>query len=120
MDMCVVDITSLTNPCITRSRGKEAALKLASYIDNCHVAIDLRNAELVSLSYLDELICYYLDSVNKGNIIFISNKNIDSKLSKIAAVRSVNIHCCNSRNKEYVVPAECYLPPTPIFDVSKS
>lgn len=120
MDTYVVDITNLTNPCITRSRGKEAALKLSSYIDKYHVAIDLRNAELVSLSYLDELICHYLDSVNKGNIIFISNKNIDSKLSKIAAVRSVTIHCRNSQNKEYVVPADYYLPPTPIFANSKS
>ena len=120
MDMYVVDITSLTNPCITRSRGREAALKLSSYVDIYHVVIDLCNAELVSLSYLDELICYYLDSVNKGNIIFISNKNTDSKLSRIAAVRAATIHCRNSQNKEYIVPAECYLPPTPILADSKS
>lgn len=123
MEKCVIDITSLTNPCVTRSRGREAALRLSPYIDNadsCRVEVDLRNAELVSLSYLDELVCYHLDSVNKGNVIFVSNKDIDGRLSKIAAVRSVTIHCRNSQNKEYVVPSECYSGPTPIFAVSKS
>jgi len=120
MDTHVVDITSLTNPCITRSRGREAALKLSPYIDKYRVAIDLRNAELVSLSYLDELICHYLDAVDSGNIVFISNKDIDSKLSKIATVRSITIHCRNARNKEYIAPTDSYLPPTFIFTNTKS
>lgn len=123
MEKRVIDITSVTNPCVTRSRGKEAALSLSSYIDDaesCRVEIDLRNAELVSLSYLDELVCHYLDSVNKGNVIFISNRDIDGRLSRIAAVRSVTIHCRNSQNREYVVPSACHSGPTPIFAASKS
>lgn len=120
MNKCIVDVTKLTNLCITRNRGKEAALKLSSYIDNCQVELDLRNAELVSLSFLDELVCHYLDFVNKGTISFITNdKQIDSKLSEIATVRSVTIRCRNSQNKKYVVSTKRFLSPIPTFVESK-
>jgi len=122
MEKRVIDITSVTNRCVTRSKGRQAALRLSSYIDDariCRLEIDLRNAELVSLSYLDELVCHYLDSVNKGNVVFISNRDIDRRLSRIAAVRSVTIHCRNSQNRRYVVPSACHSAPTPVFAASK-
>ena len=120
MNTCVVDVTKLTAPCITRNRGREAANKLSSCLNNCSIELDLRKAELVSLSFLDELICQYLILVNKGEIKFITDdKHTENRLSRISAVRSITIYCKGSNHKEYIVQAEHYTAPTPIFSTSK-
>ena len=120
MNTCVVDVTKLTAPCITRNRGREAAIKLSSCLNNCIIELDLRNAELVSLSFLDELICQHQVLVNKGEIKFITDdKYTENKLSRISAVRSITIYCHDSHHIEYIVPAEHYTAPIPTFSTSK-
>ena len=121
MNIKVIDITVLTNLCITRSRGKEAATKLSRLLNNNHIEIDLSKAELVSLSFLDELVCSYRDAVDKGIITFItSDKNTETKLSRISTVRSISIHCRGIENSIYfTVPIEKYLMPDPVFSNSK-
>ena len=119
MHNSVINITELSNPCITRNRGKEAATKLAKYLDR-FIEIDLNRAELVSLSFLDELICHYIKLVNNGNISFSTNdKNTELKLAKIASVRSVTIHCSNSQQKGYIVSPVREEMPTPVLANSK-
>lgn len=121
MRRCVVDITELTNPCITRNRGKEAAEKLSNYVGSCLVDINLNNADVISLSFLDELIHHYTKAVDNGHITFsTTNKSVEAKLSRIAAVRSVTIHCRGLNRKEYIIPTRQYDMPTPVFMHSKT
>ena len=122
MNKYVIDINELTKMCVTRHRGKEAAEELSKYLDKPTVEIDLRGTELVSLSFLDELICHYLVFVNDGKIKFINNdKSTENKLSRIAAVRSIKAYCHRSQHAPFhAVVAEEYAAPTPMFLVSKT
>ena len=89
----IINIERLAHPCITRERGKEAALKLLKHINNDRVVIDLNNVEMISFSFLDELVFWLAGSANMRNIIFrLDDQIVHDKLARIVAIRKVLLY----------------------------
>lgn len=101
-----ISIKKLSDPSITRSRGKKAADKLVDYIKQGNIDIDLNTTDVVSLSFLDELICHFNDEVNRGKIVFITDDNFTrDKLSLISGTRNLAIHYRSKRETDaHLVP----------------
>ena len=106
---------------MTRIRGREAASKIVSYIKTGDVIVDLSKADLVSLSFLDELIGQLADSVEQGKIKFCTNdRNTRLRLSTIAYVRSLSILCATDCENAYKpVPKKHIQMPVAEFAPSK-
>ena len=87
-----LNIKELSYPCVLRKRGFEASVELLKYTDT-EIEIDLRDVEVISLSFLDEFI-YRINLANKlGLVVFkICNEAIKEKLERISAIRSVSIN----------------------------
>lgn len=88
-----IHIEDLSSPCVMRSSGQKAAHKLEEYLGARECAeIDLDNVEIVSMSFLDELIHHLHESTNLDKVIFrVSDSAIKDKLERIAQIRSVKI-----------------------------
>ena len=88
-----IRIEDLSLSCIMRSSGQEAARKLEECFGITeHIEIDLNNVEIVSMSFLDELIYRLYESTNLDKVIFrVCDVFIKDKLERIAQIRSVRI-----------------------------
>ena len=117
----IINIKDLSYPCVTRARAKEASDKLEGNLDSGVLEIDLRDVDIISMSFLDELIVRFLIPVSTGQIIFkINNDLVKDRLSRIAGFRSVAIYYqCDSR-KILKVTAKPFHMPTPIYEPVKN
>lgn len=100
-----IRIEELSSPCVMRTRGQEAAHNLEEYLGVAqYIEIDLGNVEIVSMSFLDELIYRLHESTNLGKVIFrVGDSVIKDKLERIAQIRSVKIRCRSAEGKVNVV-----------------
>lgn len=101
-----IHIEQIEQPCITRHRGHKAFFKLQKFLETETVEIDFRSCEIVSLSFLDELVTHISESFDLEKVIFIvPNRAIEDKLARIAGLRNVTILCClGTENTHRVEP----------------
>lgn len=93
-------INDLSYPCVTRARGKEAALKLLNNVKNSPTILDLNDAEFLSFSFLDELVFWLAASANIHNVVFsFDDQKIKEKLERVAAIRGAEIIYQTSKQK---------------------
>ena len=87
-----VSITELAPATITRSRGHEAYRKLQDYLAGEAVEIDLSGAELLSMSFLDEIVSKLLESRQLDRVTFLAaDPSAQQKLARIAGIRNTSI-----------------------------
>ena len=87
-------IERIVQPCFTRDRGRETFNKLLKYLIATTVEIDFSNCEMVSLSFLDELIVQINQHFKLSNVVFrVPDKFIEDKLARISGFRRVTIYC---------------------------
>ena len=88
-----VAITELTEPCLTRKRGKLAAQELLSRDNGREVRLILNGAEFLSLSFLDELVRQLDDAGLLGRLTFETTRGEHlEKLGRVRDVRGVDIY----------------------------
>lgn len=94
MEAKIVYIKDLCPSCINRWKAKEAASRLIGYVQNAKpLVIDLGHIEILSFSFLDELIFWLAASANMRNVIFrIDNATLKDKLARIVAIRNVDLY----------------------------
>lgn len=94
------DIRELSYPCVLRKRGLEASNELMKRMKRVSdVEIDLRNVEILSLSFLDELIFRTYVSGKLESVVFkVHDKDMEKKLEQISAIRSISIKYHLSNN----------------------
>jgi hypothetical protein len=86
-----ISINQLASSLITRSRGLEAYHALCRYINAGRIELDLNTGDLISLSFLDEIILRLRAGDQLDRIIFlIGNLSVHEKLRQIASVRRVS------------------------------
>ena len=91
MEANLIDIKDLCSSCMTRVRGRETASKLIEYVQNDKsLIINLNNVDILSFSFLDELIFWLAASANMRNVIFrVDSEIVQDKLARIVAIRDV-------------------------------
>lgn len=87
-----IDISQLAFPCVTRVRGEEAFEKLQSHIGADQIEVDFTGVEMVSFSFLDGFITNLMKIGKEKNIVFITNRQIERKLVRIAGIRNATIY----------------------------
>ena len=87
-----LSVKELSYPCVLRKRGFEASVELLKCTD-AEIEIDLHDVEVISLSFLDELI-YRINLANKlESVVFkIYDEIMKEKLERISEIRSVSIN----------------------------
>lgn len=86
-----VSINRLPSPFITRGRAKEAYHGLRDHIAAGPIELDLNTADLISLSFLDEIILRLKEADQLDKVIFLAtNQHVQDKLKQIASVRNVS------------------------------
>jgi hypothetical protein len=102
----IVQLKDLTPSAVSRSRGNEAYHKIMQHLDaEDSMEIDLRGQDLISISFLDEVVIK-LQSVNlldKVTFIFVAD-DIHQRLAQIAAIRSAQIfYKCSEEEDRRIV-----------------
>lgn len=88
-----IRVTQLSSRCITRSRGQNAGRKLQRYLEAGPVEIDLDGVEMLSMSFLDGLICHFIEHGNEELVTFrVSDPAVKNKLARLAAIRCVTLY----------------------------
>lgn len=88
-----IDVQKFAKSTVTRARGNEAFAKLEKMLGDSSsdtVMIDLRKAELVSLSFLDSIITNIKKNENLKNAAFcfmVKTEDVLKKLRKVITMR---------------------------------
>ena len=99
-----VHVKDLAYPCVTRQRGHEASIKLAEYLSVDSVEVDLRDVDLLSMSFLDELIYRNSQSGDKDKLVFlVDDCRGERKLARVADIRSTTVVCKFSSGQVKVI-----------------
>jgi hypothetical protein len=115
-----IHITELCSPCIMRWRGQQAYDKLEKYLALGHVEVDLDGAELLSMSFLDELVSKLVASNSLDKVTFVVNEPVvRDKLARIAGIRAISLFCRSSKQVTCRVRAKRNVSPAPVFTASK-
>ena len=86
-------IAELTKPCLTRRRGGMAAEALLSRDDGSAIHLLLGEAELLSLSFLDELVQQLEEACVLERLTFETTRSEHiEKLGRIRDIREVEIY----------------------------
>jgi len=104
--MRCMHITELSSVCSTRKRGLEAWENLKRHLDTDSIEIDLGNVDIVSFSFLDELIRQIVaGQVDPQRIIFkVSDPAVRDKLEREAAIRCVFLQYWSDGKLNQIVP----------------
>ena len=114
-------IERLVQPCITRNRGKEAFNKMQEYLIAASVEIDFSNCEMVSLSFLDELIIQIHRNFKLSNVVFrVPNQLIEDRLARISGFRRVTIYSRINNKAIHEVTPQLPIPEKANFVSSKA
>lgn len=88
-----IHISDLSKICVTRKRGQEAISKLKPYLKSGIVEIDLDSTEVVSTSFLDELILRLVKMASIEKVVFkCSTSILEDKLARISGIRNTKIN----------------------------
>jgi len=99
-------VTDLSSVCSTRKRGLEAWENLKRHLGADSIEIDLGNVDIVSFSFLDELIRQIVaGKVDPRGIIFkASDPAVMDKLERVAAIRHVSFQSRSDGQLSQIVP----------------
>jgi len=100
-------ISDFTPLCTTRSRAKEASAKLIKKLQlNSGVEIDIGCCEIVSVSFLDELLTNLQSILPENKIVFrINDQALEDKLALVSGMKSIDIfYRINDEKVRKVVP----------------
>lgn len=99
-----INITDLTQSCLTRPRAKDATYAILKQMKNAPLYINLREAELISMSFLDDLIFSLAASANVRNVVFqTDDPAVLEKLARIASIRYVEIRYQDENNEVQIL-----------------
>jgi len=99
-----LNITDLTHSCLTRPRAKEAVYEILKQMNNAPLYINLKEAELISMSFLDDLIFYLAASANVRNVVFqTDDSTVLEKLARIASIRYIKIRYQYENNEVQIL-----------------
>jgi hypothetical protein len=88
-----LSIKELSTSTVTRTKGNEAYRNLTGHLASTdRLWIDLRNHELISFSFLDQLIFRLEDSQVLQKVTFITSDTSYERLAQIAALRKATIY----------------------------
>jgi len=89
----LISIKELSPSTVTRSRGSEAYTELLDYLKSGEpVEIDLRGQELISMSFLDEMVIKLSSAGLLDKVTFlVTNETIYQRLAQVAAIRCARI-----------------------------
>jgi len=118
----VFNVRELSYPCVLRRRGLDASKKLVKRISTAKdVEVDLHNVEIISLSFLDELIFRtYLSGKLESVVFRVHDRSIEEKLERISAIRALNIKYRFNDNDIRKAALRGVVKHTPSFAESKS
>ncbi len=121
MEIKAININKLARPCITRDKAKDAISNLRKYVNDKQVVIDTNSVELISLSFLDELVFWIVRSGLMRRVIFrVDDPIIYDKLAHIVAFRQVVILCQSKDNEVHEVIPKASTSYNPKFIPNKS
>lgn len=88
-----IHISELSKICATRRRGQEASSRLEPYLKSGMVEIDLDDVEVISTSFLDELILHLVNIGSIEKVVFkCSTSILEDKLARISGIRNTKIN----------------------------
>jgi len=88
-----IHISELSKICATRKRAQEASSRLQPYLKSGVVEIDLDSVEILSTSFLDELILQLMKADGMEKVIFkCSTSIIEDKLARISGIRDAKVY----------------------------
>ncbi|HEY1267846.1 MAG TPA: hypothetical protein VGH16_11365 [Candidatus Binatia bacterium] len=106
----IVPVLQLSSSAVTRPRGREAFTRLVGYLDDYEsVQIDLRSTELISSSFLDEVVLSLKAMDVLDRVVFlVTDLAVRQRLANIAAVRDAQIFYRTHEKspKEIILPHE--------------
>lgn len=101
-----IHINDLSQPTLTRRRGHEAYNALKPLLSKSQVKVDLRNVDMISMSFLDGLVANLLDSETAQDVTFVvSDSRVLQKLSRIVAIRNARLYFSASGGRKRRIPA---------------
>jgi hypothetical protein len=89
----IIPINKLSPSTVTRSRGNEAYRKVVEYLKTGEsLVIDLRGQELISISFLDEVVIKLQSAqlLDKVAFLFVAD-DTHQRLAQVAALRKAQI-----------------------------
>ena len=102
-----VKIQDLSPVCVTRRRGADAFEALMKLDDGSNIEIDLNGTEMLSLSFLDELIYRLHQKLASERVAFVtSSPNHLAKLGRISGYRKIAVRRVVNGTPENVPPTE--------------
>ena len=89
-----VSMKQLCSACGTRDKGREVAEKIREQVNAPPIEVDLSDSQMISVSFLDEVVCELEPHVSSGDIVFrVADTDIERKLQRVAGIRDKNISC---------------------------
>ncbi len=94
-----IHVNQLSQHFITRKRGLEAYKKLYRHLNLGPIVLNLNDVDMISYSFLDEIILMASKTSKLDKIVFCANSNaLTDKLARISGVRNYHINIVTSNN----------------------
>lgn len=97
----LIPVTNLSPSTTTRPRGNQAYRSLKEHLKSGEsVSVDLRGPDLISISFLDEIVMNLKDSDLLDKVTFIfTDRAVQQRIARIAAFRQASIFCKRSESE---------------------
>lgn len=96
-----VSIKKLAPSCVSRARGFTAFRNLSSYLSSGDVEVNFAGQELVSISFIDELVLRLMERNQLPNVVFVvATPDIVERLAQVAAIRDADIYIRSKPGEE--------------------
>ena len=87
-----VSVKELSESGVSRARGNIAFRTLQGYLSSELVELDFSDEDLISLSFLDEMVLRLMESKQLQKVVFFATDPlIQQKLAQVASVRNATI-----------------------------
>lgn len=94
-------VRQLAQPSVTRARGAEAFGSLAKLLENGPVDVKLDGVDLLSASFLDEIVRLLVAKSQSEKVTFVTDDILTiDKLRRISAVRNARIYARGTQDVE--------------------
>ena len=116
-----IRISELSKICATRRRGQEASSRLQAYLKRGLVEIDLDDVEILSTSFLDELISQLVETDRIEKVVFkCSTSALEDKLARISGIRNTKIYYRLRNSRSHEIVPKPFEPPKVTFMAKKT
>ena len=101
-----VHVRQLSQPSVTRARGAEASVSLARLLDNGPIELELDGVDLLSASFLDEIVRLLAKRSQIEKVTFVTDDILTlDKLKRISAVRNARIYARGTHDAQRIMLA---------------